>query len=50
MRPHKTGSKSYTLAKTQNPLVPNDRFHEFSILSLDGFMGGDHEELFVSTW
>ena len=35
------------VAKTQNPLVPDDRFLEFSIPSVDDFVGGDHEELLL---
>ena len=35
------------LAKTQNPLVQDDLFLEFTIPSLDDFIDGDHEELLL---
>ena len=33
------------IAKTQNPSVPDSRFEEFTIPSLDDFVGGDRDEL-----
>ena len=45
------------MAKTQNPSVPDSRFKEFSVPSLDDFVSGDRDELlllpsepFVSTY
>ena len=37
----------HLLAKTQNPSVPDSRFEEFSVLSLDDFVGGDRDKLLL---
>ena len=49
---HSGGWKSCTFSfvsdfvtKTQNLLVHDPRFEEFTIPSLDGFVGGDRDEL-----
>ena len=35
------------MAKTQNPSVPDSRFEEFSVPSLDDFVGDDRDELLL---
>ena len=35
------------VAKTQNPSVPVSSFEEFSVLSLDDFIGGDRDKLLL---
>ena len=36
------------VAKTQNPCIPNSHFEEFSVPSLDNFIGDDQDELLLS--
>ena len=38
---------SELVTKTRNPSVPNDRFEEFTVLSLDDFVGDDREKFLL---